>query len=76
MTQKFACQQLISPWECGSRGKSLIFKLNVQNSSLCTRCDIALRWMPKNLTYEKSTLNQYLPEPDIHWNNASRDILL
>ena len=36
--------------------KSIICKINIQYSSFCTRHDIAFRWMPKHLMYEKSTL--------------------
>ena len=35
---------------------SLVFKLIVDNSSMATRCEIALGWMPKNLTDDKSIL--------------------
>ena len=34
----------------------MIFKLIIQNSSLGSYCDIALIWMPKNLTYKKSLM--------------------
>ena len=40
-------------WGCNL--KSINFKFNLQNSSLDTECDIALRWMLQNLTNEKST---------------------
>ena len=36
--------------------KSIVFKLITQISSLATYCNIAVRWMPQNLTNEKSTL--------------------
>ena len=32
----------------------------IQNSSLCTRCEITLKWMPWNLTNEKPTLVQVM----------------
>ena len=35
------------PGSCGSA----IFKLTTQNSSVSTRCEIALGWMPHNYTY-------------------------
>ena len=37
---------------CGSNFKSVIFKLNIQNSSLVTGCQVAIRLMPQNLTNE------------------------
>ena len=42
----------LSPGRCGSNFTHLIFHLIIQNSS----CKIALRWMPPNLTNQKSTL--------------------
>ena len=39
---------------------SIIFKLILENSSLGIRCEIALRWIPKNLTNEKSTRVQVM----------------
>ena len=40
-------------------------------SSLCTRCEIALRWMPENLTNEQSVLvpsgTKPLPEQESFW---------
>ena len=41
---------------CGSKFKSIIFKLIIQKASLDTCHEIALRWMPWNCTNEKSTL--------------------
>ena len=46
--------------------KSIIFKLIIQNSSLGTRCEIADRWMPQNLTNEKSTLVQVMVGAVMH----------
>ena len=53
--------------------RSIIFKLNIQNVSLGTLWEIALRRMPQDLTGDKSTLvqenglvssgNKPLPEP-------------
>ena len=48
------------PGRCGSNFKDITFKLVIQNCSLCTRCEVALRWMPQNLTNEKSTLVQLM----------------
>ena len=41
---------------CGGNFKSMIIKLSMQNSILGTQCEIALRWMPQNLTNEKTIL--------------------
>ena len=40
--------------------KSIFFKFIIQNSSLSTRCEICLTWMPHKLTNEKSTLVQVM----------------
>ena len=54
---------------CGSHFKHIIFKLIIQDSSLGTHFEIALRWMPGNTFDVKSTLAQVksstkpLPEP-------------
>ena len=45
----------LAPRRCGSNFKSMIFKLILQNNILATRGDIALRWMPQNLTNGKLT---------------------
>ena len=42
------------------RVKSINFKFIVQNSSLSTHSEIALRWMPQSLTNDKSTLVQVM----------------
>ena len=36
------------------------FQLSVQNSRLRSRCEITLRWMPQNLTKDKSTFVQLM----------------
>ena len=41
---------------CSNNFESLIFKLIIQNSSWYTPFEIAVRWMAKYLTIEKSTL--------------------
>ena len=51
---------LLAPWRCGNKYKTICFKLNIQNSSMGTCNEICLRWMPQNLTNEKSTLIQVL----------------
>ena len=50
------CFNSLTPGRCVSHFKSIIFKLIVQNYSLRTHFEIALSWMPQNLTNEKSTL--------------------
>ena len=40
--------------------KSIIFKFIIKNSSSETQYEIGLRWMPENLTNEKSTLVQVM----------------
>ena len=49
----------LAPGRCGSKFKSVIFE-TIQNSSLDTCCEIALKWMLQNLTNEKSTLVQVM----------------
>ena len=44
------------PGNCGSNFESLIFKLIIQNCSLGSHCEIAVKWMPQNITKKKSTL--------------------
>ena len=51
---------LVGPRLCDSNFKSILFKLILQIRSLGTTCEIALRWMPQNLTNEKSKLVQVL----------------
>ena len=48
------------PVRCSNNFKSIIFKLTIQNSTLGTHSKIILRWMPKNLTSERSTLVQVM----------------
>ena len=45
---------------CGSDLKNTIFKLIIQNYSLSTCCEIALWWMPQNITNKKSRLVQIM----------------
>ena len=42
--------------------ESIIFKLIMQNSGLGTQCEISFKWMPQNLTNEKSTLVQVMAQ--------------
>ena len=42
----------MSRGKCGTKFKSRIFNLIIQNNNLGTRSDIALRWMPQILTDE------------------------
>ena len=51
---------LLALRKCSSNLKSRIFKLIIQNSSLGSHCEIALRWMPQNLPNEKSALVQVM----------------
>ena len=51
---------LLAPGRCGINFKSVIFELIVQNSSLGTHHEITFRWMPHNLTNEKSVLAQVM----------------
>ena len=53
----FRCFHSIN-WSWGSNSGSIIFKL--LNSTWGTQCELALRWMPKDLTNEKSTLVQLM----------------
>ena len=53
----------LDPGRCGSYSKNTIFKLIINNSSLGIHCLIALRWMPQNVTDEKSQLVQVIQVP-------------
>ena len=44
----------------GSYSKCIIFRRIIKNSSLSTRYQIDLKWMPQDLTDEKSTLVQVM----------------
>ena len=48
----------LGPGRYGSNFKSVMFKLLAQISRLSAHCEIALRWMPENLTDAKWTLVQ------------------
>ena len=50
------CITSFSPGRCGSDFNNGIFKLSIRNCTLCTRWKIAFRWMPQNLTDDKSIL--------------------
>ena len=56
------CLNSLAPGRCRGNIKSTMFELIIENSSLSTWCEIAPRWMPRNLTNEKSTLLQLT-----HW---------
>ena len=47
---------LIFLWGCGSNMKGIIIKLIIHESRMENTCEIALMWIPQNLTKEKSTL--------------------
>ena len=57
--------------KCGSSNfDSILFKLIVQNSSLLTSCEIALRWKPQSLTNDKLILGQVMawcPQATSHY---------
>ena len=46
-----------TPGRCGNIIQNLIFKLIIQKS---TRCEFSVRWIPQNLTNEKSKLVQVM----------------
>ena len=50
----------LAPRRHGSNFQNLIFKCILQNSRLGTHYEITFRWMPQNLTIEKSTLVQVM----------------
>ena len=50
----------LAPWRYGSNFKSMIFKLITQNSSSATCSEIALRWMPQNLTKSEHWFREWL----------------
>ena len=50
----------LAPRSYDSDFKSEIFKLIIQNNSLGTHCEFALRWMPHNLPNQSSTLIQVM----------------
>ena len=70
----------LAPGRCNSNFKNIIFKLIMQNSNLGTRCKIAIRWMPQNLTNEKATLVQLMAPCcqawTIMWANVDPDLWL
>ena len=54
-------KSVLTHWLLGDMAiifKMLFFKLIVENSRLCTRGEIVLRWKPRNLTNKNSTLVQ------------------
>ena len=48
------------PGRCGCNLKLIIFKRMSRTDILSISCEIALRWMPQELTYGKSTLVQVM----------------
>ena len=50
----------LAPGRFDSDSKTVFFNIIIQNSSLGTCCEFALRWMPQNLINEKSTLFQVM----------------
>ena len=47
---------VLAPGRCGSYFKCIISTLIIQNSSWGNHCEIAFRWIPLNLTNEKSKI--------------------
>ena len=71
----------LTPGRCGSDFQRVIFKLIMQNSSLGTHCEIALRWMPQSLINKKSTTQHWfrlwlgaVREQVITWANVYPDL--
>ena len=54
------CFNSLAPGRYDNNFGSKIFKLIPQNSSLGASCEIALRWLPQNLSNVKSTLVQVM----------------
>ena len=54
----------LAPERCVSNFKSLNLKLIIDYNNLATQCIILPRWMPQNLTDEKSALVQ-----EMAWGN-------
>ena len=50
----------LGPGRCGTNSISIIFKFIIQNNSLGTNSEIAIRWMPHNFINGKSTLVQVM----------------
>ena len=62
----------LAPGRCGKNLKSMIFKRISQNSSLDTRCEITLRWMPQKSTSKNETLvhvNTWCSQAATHYLN-------
>ena len=64
ISRKCVCTYLVvinspAPGICGGNFKSILFKLVAQNR-LAPGCEISFRWMPHNLTNDKSTLVQVM----------------
>ena len=55
-----SCLNSLISEKCGSNFEVIIYKLIVQNSSLGTHCEIALRWMSHNLIGKKLALVQVM----------------
>ena len=54
------CINSLAPGRCKSYLKSMIFKFIIQNRNKDTCCEIAVVWMPHNLTIKKSTMVQIM----------------
>ena len=66
----------LTPGRCGWDFKSIIFTLIIQNNSLDTCCEIALRGLPQSLTNEKSRLIQAPDSKPLLGQCWSRSMLL
>ena len=61
------------PGRCGSNFVHIIFELIAQNNSLGTGNEIALKWVPENLTNEMSNIgsgNSLVPSGSKPWPEA------
>ena len=65
-TISFSLIQFIFPEGCGSNFRSVIYEHMLQNKSISTSCEIALRWKPCNIYNDKSTLFQ-----EMDWCNQA-----
>ena len=54
------CLNSLAPGRCGYYLKLIIFKLASRINVLSVSCEIVLRWMPEDLTNDKSTLVQVM----------------
>ena len=60
----------LPPERCGGNLQNIMSNLNIQNGGLCTPCEIAVTWMPQNLTNKKSTLVQVMAWCHQAWSHC------